>query len=190
MNMAVAEKGLLVLDCVARGTSGHAAGNEGDNAIYKAMKDIIWFQHYSFPRVSPLLGPVKMNVTVINAGTQHNVIPGTCSFTVDCRLNECYTHEEFLAIVRQHVSCEVTARSMRLRATAIDAAHPIVAAGTKLGLVSYGSPTLSDKALLPFPALKIGPGDSARSHMADEYIHLSEIQDGIKTYIALLNEVL
>jgi acetylornithine deacetylase len=190
MNMAIAEKGLLVLDCVANGIPGHAARDEGENAIYKAMQDIEWFKSYTFPKISPLLGPVKMSVTMISAGLQHNIVPGTCNFTVDCRLNECYSNEEFLEIVRKNVSCAITTRSMRLKSTAIAMDHPIVAAGTHLGLEYFGSPTLSDKALMPFPALKIGPGDSARSHMADEFIYLSEIREGIGIYIKLLNEVL
>jgi acetylornithine deacetylase len=190
MNMAVAEKGLLVLDCVAHGQPGHAARNEGDNAIYKAMKDIDWVQEYQFVRVSPLLGPVKMNVTMVNAGSQHNVIPGTCSFTVDCRLNECYTHEEVLQIIRKNIESEVNPRSMRLRATGIALDHPLIAAGLRLNRSYYGSPTMSDKALMPFPALKMGPGDSARSHAADEYIFPDEIREGIDIYIQLLNELL
>jgi acetylornithine deacetylase len=190
MNMAVAEKGLMVLDCVAHGVSGHAARDEGDNAIYKAMKDIEWFRTYAFPLVSELLGPVKMSVTMVNAGTQHNVVPATCSFTVDVRLNECYDHESALATIRQHVTSEVSARSTRLRSTSIAMDHPLVVAGLALGLAPFGSATMSDKALMPFPALKIGPGDSARSHTADEYILLSEIRNGIDVYIQLLNAVL
>lgn len=190
MNMAVAEKGLMVLDCIAKGIAGHAAREEGDNAIYKAIQDINWFSTYKFDKVSDLLGPVKMSVTVINAGTQHNVVPNKCSFTVDVRINECYTHEELLDIIKQNVDCDVVPRSMRLRSTAIDVAHPLVSSGLALGLTTFGSVTLSDKALISFPALKIGPGDSARSHMADEFIYVSEIEKGIKTYIDLLNKVL
>jgi len=190
MNMAVAEKGLLVLDCVAEGIQGHAASDDGRSAIYRAMKDIEWLSTYKFPKASALLGPVKMNVTMINAGTQHNVVPGTCSFTVDCRINECYTHEEVLAEIRKHLVSTVTPRSTRLRSTAIAVDHPLVAAGTTLGRHYYGSPTLSDKALMPFPALKMGPGDSARSHMADEFIYVAEIKEGIDIYIQLLNSIL
>ncbi len=190
MNMAVAEKGLMVLNCTAHGRAGHAANNDGDNAIYKAMADIEWFRRYSFPRVSELLGPVKMSVTVIEAGKQHNVVPDKCSFTVDCRINECYTHEEVLEIIQQHVSCEVVPRSTRLRSTSVPMDHPLVVAGLGLGRKPYGSPTLSDKALMPFPALKMGPGDSARSHIADEYIHIHEINEGIDLYIQLLKELL
>lgn len=190
MNMAVAEKGLMVLDCSANGVAGHAAREEGNNAIYKAIQDINWFSTYKFDKVSDLLGPVKMSVTVINAGTQHNVVPNKCSFTIDVRINECYTHEELLDIIKQNVDCDVVPRSMRLRSTAIDVAHPLVSSGLALGLTTFGSATLSDKALIPCPALKIGPGDSARSHMADEFIYVSEIEQGIKTYIDLLNKVL
>ena len=190
MQMAAAEKGLMVVDCVAHGSSGHAAREEGDNAIYKAMKDIAWFNSYQFPKVSPFLGPVKMTVTMINAGTQHNVVPAVCNFTVDIRINECYTHEELLTIIKEHVACEISPRSTRLRSTAIAGDHPLVLSGLSLGKEAYGSATLSDKALMPFPALKMGPGDSARSHMADEYIYLHEIKEGIDTYIQLLNNIL
>lgn len=190
MDMAVAEKGLLVLDCTAHGKAGHAARNEGENAIYKAMGDINWFSSYRFDKVSTLLGPVSMNVTIVNAGTQHNVVPGTCSFTVDCRINELYSHEEILDVVKQNISSEVVPRSMRLRSTSIALDHPVVKAGVNLNRRYYGSPTLSDKALMPFPALKMGPGDSARSHMADEFIYTEEIKEGIQLYIQLLNAVL
>jgi len=190
MDMAIAEKGLLVLDCTAYGKSGHAARDEGENAIYKAMADIDWFKNYRFPKVSSLLGPVKMNVTMVNAGTQHNVVPAECTFTVDIRINECYTHEDVLEIVRSHVECEIKPRSMRLRSTSIPVDHPLVLAGLELGLKSYGSATMSDKALMPFPALKMGPGDSARSHMADEFIFLDEIRSGIEVYIKLLERLM
>ena len=190
MNMAVAEKGLLVLDCVSYGTQGHAARGDGANAIYSAMKDIAWIQQYSFERVSHLLGPVVMNVTMIQAGSQHNVIPGTCSFTVDCRINELYTHEEILAVISENVNSTVTARSTRLRSTSISEDHALVKAGKQLGKESYGSPTLSDKALMPFPALKMGPGDSTRSHIADEFIYIGEIKEGIESYIELLKRIL
>lgn len=190
MQMAIAEKGLMVLDCTAIGKAGHAAGNEGENAIYKAFKDIQWFESFQFPKCSDLLGPVKMSVTMIQSGTQHNVVPDTCNFCVDVRLNDCYTHEELLGIVELHVSALVVARSMRLRSTAIATDHPLVRAGTSIGLDNYGSSTLSDKALMPFPALKLGPGNSARSHTADEYVHLDEIRDGIAIYINLLSKIL
>jgi acetylornithine deacetylase len=191
MQMAVAERGLMVLDCVSHGRAGHAARNEGDNAIYKALKDIEWFSTYQFPKVSELLGPVKMSVTVIEtANKAHNVVPAQCSFVVDTRVNELYTFEEILATIREQVHCDVQPRSMRLRSTAIALDHPLVQAGLKLGRSYYGSPTTSDKALMPFPALKMGPGDSARSHTADEYIFLEEIKEGIELYVRLLEEVL
>lgn len=190
LQMAVAEKGLLVIDCTAYGVAGHAARDEGENALYKALEDIHWFRSFSFPKTSDLLGPVKMSVTMINSGVQHNVVPDKCTFTVDIRLNECYTHEEVLEIIAQHVSCEVTPRSKRLKSTGISADHPLVIASKKAGAKPFGSSTMSDKALMPFPALKIGPGESARSHMADEYILLSEVTSGIDTYINLLNNLL
>lgn len=190
MQMAVAEKGLIVLDCVASGISGHAARDEGENAIYKAVKDIEWFSSYQFPEVSPLLGPVKMSVTMINAGTQHNVVPAICQFTVDVRVNECYTNEEIVAEIRMHVNCSISPRSLRLRSSSINPAHPLVQAGIALGRQPFGSSTLSDKALMPFPALKMGPGDSARSHTANEFIYIKEIGEGIDIYIKMLNGIL
>lgn len=190
MQMAVAERGLLVIEVTAQGQAGHAARNEGINAIYEAMQAISWFKNHAFPKVSALLGPVSMNVTSIATENKaHNVVPDTCSFVVDIRINECYTHEEVLDIIRQHVSCTVRARSTRLRSSVIVQQHPLVQAGIALGLNSYGSPTLSDKALMPFPALKIGPGDSARSHTADEFIYLYEIKSGIEQYIALISRL-
>lgn len=190
MNMAVAEKGLLVLDCTAHGKAGHAAREEGDNAIYKAIRDIEWFRTYKFDRVSNLLGPMKMSVTIINAGSQHNVIPAECKFTVDVRVNELYTFEEVLNIISQNVQCEVQPRSIRLSSSSIALNHPIVQSGIKLGRKYFGSPTTSDKALMPFPALKMGPGDSARSHTANEFIYLNEIKEGIELYIELLKPLL
>lgn len=190
MKMAIAEKGLLVLDCVSTGVAGHAARGEGDNAIYKTLKDIEWFRTYSFPKVSDTLGPVKMNVTVINAGSQHNVVPATCNFTVDIRCTDAYTHEELLQIVKKHVNCEVQPRSLRLRPSAIDGSHPLVQTGRELGLDTFGSPTLSDQALMPWPSVKIGPGDSARSHSADEFIYLHELEQGLDLYIKLLSVLL
>jgi len=190
MQMAIAEKGLMVVDCVAHGQSGHAARREGVNAIYKAMKDIQWFESYRFPKVSELLGEVGMAVTIISAGTQHNVIPAECTFTADIRITEQYTHEEVLEIIRQNVESEVTPRSMRLRSSSIPTDHPVVQAGKKMGLETFGSPTMSDQALIPVPSLKMGPGRSERSHTADEYVFLSEIENGIETYIKLLNSIL
>ncbi|HXB10990.1 MAG TPA: M20 family metallo-hydrolase [Bacteroidia bacterium] len=190
MQLAIAEKGVIVLDCIAHGKPGHAAREEGINAIYKAIPDINWFKDYSFPKVSELLGPVKMSVTIIKAGSQHNVVPDICEFTVDVRVNECYTNEEVLEIIKKHVSCDVKARSLRLKSSFIPENHPIVVAGKSLGLKTYGSPTISDRALMPFPSLKIGPGDSARSHIADEFIYLQEIKDGIDIYIKMLDKLL
>ncbi len=190
MNMAVAEKGLLVLDCTAYGKAGHAAREEGDNAIYKALKDIEWFKNYRFDKVSQLLGPNKMSVTIINAGSQHNVIPSECKFTVDIRVNELYDFDEVINIIKQNIQCEVAPRSLRLRSTNIALDHPLVKAGIELGKTYYGSPTTSDKALMPFPALKMGPGDSARSHSADEFIFVDEMKLGIELYIKLLNKVI
>jgi acetylornithine deacetylase len=191
MDMAVAERGLLVLDCLSQGKAGHAAREEGENALYKAVKDIEWFASYRFNKISPLLGPVKMSVTSIETENKaHNVVPAECRFIVDIRINELYSHEEVLAVIREHVQCEVKPRSCRLRSTSIDLSHPLVQAGISMGRKYYGSPTSSDKALMPFPALKIGPGDSARSHTADEFIFTEEIRQGIELYIELLNKVL
>ena len=189
MQLAVAEKGLLVLDCIAKGKSGHAARNEGENAIYKAMKDINWFENYHFPRISEALGPIHMNVTQIQAGTQHNVVPDSCSFVVDIRLTDAYTHEEVLEIIKLYTKCEVKARSVRLKPSGIDGNHPIVKVAEEMNIRTYGSPTLSDQALIPYPSVKIGPGDSARSHSADEFIYIKEIEDGIKVYKKLLRKL-
>jgi acetylornithine deacetylase len=186
LKMAIAEKGLLVVDCETSGISGHAARGEGENAIYKALPDLLWFRDYEFNRISPWLGKTTMQVTLVNSGTQHNIVPDRCSFTVDIRLNECYTHEEILSIIGTHVRAKVTPRSMRLRPSFTGKNHPLVLAGEKTGIELFGSVTLSDQALLPFPSVKIGPGDSARSHTADEFIFLEEIGDGIKKYIQLL----
>jgi acetylornithine deacetylase len=186
MDMAVAEKGLVVLDCTAHGQSGHAARNEGENALYKAVADIQWIQQYKFPNVSELLGPVKMTVTQIQAGTQHNVVPDTCHFVVDVRTNEFYSNEEVVRTVREHLQSEVKPRSVRLNSSRIDPDHVLVRKGVALGRKTYGSATMSDQALMPFPTVKMGPGDSARSHTPDEYIYLYEIRGGIKAYIELL----
>ncbi|WP_069660546.1 M20 family metallo-hydrolase [Arcticibacter eurypsychrophilus] len=190
MHLAIAEKGLMVLDCTATGKAGHAAREEGDNAIYKALKDIEWFRSFRFPLESDVFGPVKMSVTIINSGSQHNVVPATCTFTVDVRVTDVYSMEEVLEIIKSHVSCTVKPRSLRLKPSSIDKSHPIVQAGIHLGRETYGSPTTSDQALLGIPSLKIGPGDSGRSHMADEYIYTDEINEGILLYIALLNKII
>lgn len=187
MQPAVAEKGLMVLDVVARGKAGHAAREEGINAIYLAMEDINWFKNYKFGNGSPLLGDVKMSVTQINAGSQHNVIPDTCSFVVDIRSNENWSNEELFNKIKGKVTSEVTARSFRLDSSKIDGNHPFVKRCVELGLTPYGSPTLSDQALMRFPSIKIGPGKSSRSHTADEYIILNEIESGIETYINILD---
>lgn len=190
MQLAVAEKGLLVLDCTARGVSGHAAREEGENAIYKALKDIQWVANYKFPKVSPTLGPIKMSVTLIQSGTQHNVVPDACAFTIDVRATEQYTLEELIDIIQANIGSEVSARSIRLRPSSIPMDHPIVQAGLKLGRIAYGSPTTSDQALLDCPSLKMGPGHSARSHSADEFIYLHEIEAGIAQYISMLEDVI
>ena len=187
MQLAVAEKGLMVLDCIARGKAGHAARNEGENAIYKALADIEWFKNYQFPKVSEFLGEVKMSVTQINAGTQHNVIPDKCSFVVDIRSNELYNNADILAVINSNVSCEVTARSTRLSSSATPQNHPVVTKAKEMGMDIFGSPTLSDQALMPFASVKIGPGQSSRSHTANEYILTDEIHEGIKKYVELLN---
>lgn len=187
MRPAVAEKGLMVLDCVSIGKSGHAARNEGINAIYLAMKDMEWFRTYQFPKKSDFLGPVKMSVTMIHAGTQHNVVPDRCEFTVDIRTNEFYSNERLFELIKQQVGCEVKARSFRLNSTRTDMNHPFVQRALLLGKTPFGSPTLSDQALMPFPSVKMGPGDSARSHAADEYIELMEIREAIDTYVRLLD---
>jgi acetylornithine deacetylase len=186
MQPAIAEKGLMVLDVTAHGKSGHAARDEGENAIYKALEDIEWFRNYKWEKESSLLGPVKMTVTMINAGTQHNVIPDTCTFTVDVRSNECYTNREILDEIGKNVKSEVKARSTRLGSSSIDENHPLVQRIIELGGKSFGSPTLSDQALMPFPSLKMGPGDGKRSHSADEFVDFCEIQQAIETYLELL----
>ena len=187
MQPAIAEKGLIVLDCTTHGQSGHAARNQGINAIYKAIPDINWFQTHQFPKISQYLGPVKMSVTQINAGTQHNVIPDTCSYVVDIRVNELYTNQDIIDTIKTTITSDVKPRSTRLTSSSINTNHPIVRRATQLGLKPFGSPTMSDQALIPFTSIKIGPGDSERSHTADEYIHIQQINDGIDTYIALLD---
>ncbi len=190
LNMAVAERGLMVLDAEVFGVAGHAARNEGDNAIYKAIKDIEWIRNYQFEKVSDLLGAVKLTVTSFQTDNkQHNVVPATASFLIDVRVNELYSFAEVLEELQHNISAKITPRSMRLRSTAISIEHPLIQAGIKLGRSYYGSPTTSDKALMNFPTLKMGPGDSARSHTADEFIYLEEIQKGINLYIQLLNEI-
>ena len=190
LDLAIAEKGLMVLDCVATGKSGHAARNEGENAIYNAMKDLEWFRTYTFDEVSKTLGPVRMSVTMINAGQQHNVVPDECKFVVDVRSTDCYSNTQILEIIREHVKSKVEPRSTRLNPSSIPMDHPIVQAGIALGRRTYGSPTMSDQALMPYPSLKLGVGDSARSHTADEFVFIHEIEEGIEFYIELLKQVL
>ena len=191
MDMAVAERGLMVLDCTARGKSGHAAREEGENAIYKAMKDIDVIRSFRFEDVSPFLGPVKMTVTQIEAGTQHNVIPDACRFVVDVRSNGLYSNVEILETVQESLGCEVIARSTRLNSSSISMEHPAVKRGISLGLKPFGSPTTSNQAVIStFPTLKIGPGDSSRSHTADEFIRTDEIREGADIYVKLLDDLI
>jgi acetylornithine deacetylase len=189
--MAIAERGLLVLDATALGIAGHAARNEGDNAIYKAINDIKWISTYRFDKVSELLGEVKMTVTSFQTeNKQHNVVPASANFVIDVRVNELYSFEEIISVIKENIVSTISPRSTRLRSTSISLDHQIVKAGIALGRSYYGSPTTSDKALMSFPILKIGPGDSARSHTADEFIYLQEIEQGINLYIDLLNNIL
>jgi len=190
MNMAIAEKGLLVLDCIAHGVAGHAARNEGVNAVYKAMKDIEWLSTFQFEKTSPFLGPIHIAVTSINTQNKaHNMVPSECSFTVDIRVNEFYSFDEIINEIQKNTTSEIMPRSTRLKPSFIGESHPLVMAGSSMALTSYGSPTCSDRALMNFPTLKLGPGDSARSHSADEYIFKDEIKDGIKKYILLLQNL-
>lgn len=187
MDMAIAERGLIVLDCVAHGESGHAARGEGENAIYKSMKDIEWFRNYKFDKVSEVLGGINMTVTQIDAGTQHNVVPDECRFVVDVRPNEHYSNEEVVEHIRKHVECDVNPRSLNLNASGIDQDHPVVRKGEELGIRTYGSQTMSDQVHMPFQCIKMGPGDTRRSHTADEFIYLSEIEEGIEIYLSVLD---
>ena len=187
MQPAIAEKGLMVIDATAHGKAGHAARNEGENAIYKALDDIRWISTYEFPKKTDMLGPVKMSVTIINAGTQHNVVPDKCVFTIDVRSNECYTNEEIFEEIKRNIKSEPVARSFRLSSSCIDAEHPFVVRCKELGLIPFGSPTLSDQALMRFTSVKIGPGQSSRSHTANEFIRISEIDEAIGLYSRLLD---
>lgn len=188
MQPAIAEKGLMVIDATAHGKAGHAARNEGDNAIYHAIKDIQWLSEWQFPKQTELLGPVKNTVTIVNAGTQHNVIPDQCTFTIDVRSNECYTNEEIFDFLQTKLTSELHARSFRLSSSKIEPTHPFVQACIRQGLTPFGSPTLSDQALMRFPSLKLGPGNSSRSHTADEFIRISEIDQAISLYTTLLEQ--
>ena len=187
MNPAVAEKGLMVLDVIAHGKSGHAARNEGVNAIYEALDDMCWIRDYKFEKVSEFLGPTKMTLTVVNAGTQHNVIPDKCTMLVDIRTNEFYDNEEVYEFIRQHLKSEVKAHSFRLKSSRIDPEHPLIKKCVAMGMKPFGSPTLSDQALMHFPSFKLGPGESSRSHSANEFIRISEIRDAIAKYETLLD---
>ena len=187
MNPAVAEKGLMVLDVIAHGKSGHAARNEGVNAIYEALDDMRWIRDYKFEKVSEFLGPTKMTLTVVNAGTQHNVIPDKCTMLVDIRTNEFYDNEEVYEFIRQHLKSEVKAHSFRLKSSRIDPEHPLIRKCVAMGMKPFGSPTLSDQALIHFPSFKLGPGESSRSHSANEFIRISEIRDAIAKYETLLD---
>lgn len=190
LEMAVAERGLMVIDCTAEGRSGHAARNEGENALYKAIDDINWIRNYKFEKVSPLLGESRLTATVISTeNVQHNVVPSQCKFVLDVRVNELYTFEEILDALQNNLKSKFKPRTTRMKSTSISLDHPLVLAGIKLGKGYYGSPTTSDKALMPFSTLKIGPGDSARSHTADEYIYIDEIKEGIETYIKLVQQI-
>ena len=189
MQPAIAEKGLMVIDATAHGRSGHAARNEGDNAILRAIDDIQRLRNLRFPLVSRLLGQVKTTVTIIHAGTRHNIVPDSCTFTIDVRSNELYSNQEILNILRQELSSELKPRSLRLNSSRISTNHPLVRRTVELGLTPFGSPTLSDRALMPFPALKLGPGQPSRSHSADEYVRISEIEHALETYLKLLDNL-
>jgi len=190
MQLAIAEKGLLVLDCIARGTASHAAHQNDDNSILNAVKDIEWVSNYKFPEISQWLGEVKMTPTVINAGSMHNVVPAECKFTIDVRITDRYSNSEVYEIIKRNLNSEVIPRSLRLNSSSISEEHPIVRAGKELGRECYGSPTSSDQAVIPFPSLKLGPGLSTRSHSADEYIFLDEIKEGIELYIRILDKII
>jgi len=191
MKMAIAERGLLVIDCIAEGKAGHVAGGEGENALYKAMEDIDWIKNYHFDKISPLLGETKMSVTVIETDNrQHNVVPSQCKFVIDVRVNELYSFDEVIELLKQNLKSNIQARGTRMRSTSIALDHPLTKAGLELGMEYYGSPTISDKALMSFLTLKLGPGKSARSHIADEFIYLKEIEEGIRIYITLLETII
>ena len=190
LDLAIAEKGLVVLDAVVKGTPGHAAHTQNtENPINKALQELSWFDSFQFPKLSEALGAVKMTVTQINAGSQHNVVPAELHFVVDVRVTDAYTNQEVLDLVQAHSNCEIKARSLRLNSSSIDPTHPLVKAGVKLGKNTYGSPTLSDQSRLICQSLKLGPGDSLRSHSADEFIYVQEVMDGVEFYIKLLKEV-
>lgn len=188
MQLAVAEKGLLVLDVIVKGTASHAAHNNPDNPIYNAIPVIEWFKTFQFERISEVLGPVKMTITQVSAGKQHNVVPAECHLVVDIRVNDCYNNKEILETVRQHVNAEINPRSMHLNASSIPVSHGLVQAGIALGRTTYGSPTLSDQSVLSCKSLKLGPGETLRSHSANEFIFINEIEEGIQLYIKILTD--
>ncbi len=190
MNLAIAEKGLVVFDATIKGTPGHAAHQNNDNPLMKIPDVIHALQNLQFEKISPLLGAVKVTLTQIEAGSQHNVIPAEVKMVIDARVNEMYRNEDIEAALKKALPCEVNARSLRLRSSSISPSHPLVMAGQKLGKKTYGSPTLSDQAALDCPSLKMGPGDTLRSHSADEFIYIKEIEEGIALYIELLNKIL
>ena len=190
MQPAIAEKGLMVIDGYADGVSGHAARNEGVNAIYEALDDLVWLRDYRFRKVSPLLGETKMTVTVVEAGTQHNVIPDSLHFVIDIRTNEYYQNEFVFEFLRKKMKkCRLEARSFRLHSSSITESHPLIKKCKAMGMRPFGSPTLSDQALMPFTSVKLGPGKSSRSHSANEYIRISEIENAIETYVNLLSDI-
>ena len=186
LRLAIAEKGLLVIDGSVTGKAGHAAREEGINAIYLALADLEKVKNFNFDKISPFLGPTKVSCTVIHAGDQHNMVPELCRYVLDVRVNEMYTHEEVLEELKAVLVADLVPRSMRLRSSCLPEGHALHAVGKNMGIESFGSPTLSDQALIPYPSAKIGPGDSARSHTADEFIYIHEIQDGIASYISIL----
>ena len=189
LKLAVAEKGLMVLDCTAFGKSGHAARDEGENAIYNAIRDIEWIINNPLPKQTDLLGPVKITTTMIKSGTQHNVIPDKCEFVIDVRSNECYTNEEIFKILSENMKSSIKARSFRLSSSGISLDHPIIKRAESLNIEKFGSPTLSDQALMHFTSVKIGPGDSSRSHTANEFIYEGEIKNAIELYFNLLDNL-
>lgn len=190
LEMAISEKGLVVFDAVVKGTPSHAAHPNEDNAIYKAADVIQWFKDYRFEKVSPTLGAVKLTITQVNAGAQHNVVPSEVHLVLDVRVNDCYSNAAIAQMLQDQAPCEITPRSLRLSSSSISAEHPLVKSGLGMGLTTYGSPTLSDQAALSCPSMKLGPGDSLRSHSADEFIYREEIEKGVNTYIALLKDFL
>lgn len=186
MNLAIAEKGLVVFEGKVSGTPSHAAHPNDNNAIYNTIEVLQWFKDYKFPKVSEVLGEVKLTVTQISAGNQHNVVPGHVDLVIDVRVNDCYSNKEIADILTAEAPCEVKPRSLRLNSSSINKDHPLVKSGLALGRSSYGSPTLSDQAALYCQSLKLGPGDSTRSHSADEFIYVAEIEEGIDLYIKIL----